>query len=64
MTKRPSSDIFTTAASALRTFAASAFVTTGRFRPFISESIVTCAAVPMQSHFASARSSTTSSPTV
>ena len=39
-------------------------VTTGRFSPFISESIFTCAAVPMQSHFASARSRTGSSPTV
>ena len=50
--------------SSLRTFAASALVTTGRLSPFISESIVTCAAVPMQSHFTRAMSRTVSSPTV
>ena len=60
----PASASFTIRPSSRRTLAASALVTIGRFRPFISDSIVTCAAVPMQSHFASARSSTGSSPTV
>ena len=64
MANFPSAASRTIRASSLRTRAASAFVTIGLFSPFISESIVTCAAVPMQSHFASARSRTGSSPTV
>ena len=61
--KSPAFAAATTFASSSRTRAASSFVTTGGSTG-ISESIVTCAAVPMQSHVVSSLSSTGSSPTV